>query len=53
MLIDFSGENFWSPILLIAAVLPPVYMISLKLFGHPLYEELMNIIKAIFKKVGN
>lgn len=53
MLIDFSGENFWNPILLIAAVLPPVYMISLKLFGHPLYEELMNIIKAIFKKVGN
>jgi O-antigen/teichoic acid export membrane protein len=42
--VNFSGENFWQPVLLIMIFLPIVWLISLKIFRHLLYVEIIGLI---------
>jgi len=49
-MISFESNEYWLPILIIAAVLPLVWFLSLKVFNHPLYDELINLLKGILSK---
>jgi O-antigen/teichoic acid export membrane protein len=51
-LITFDGDNYWLPILVIASLLPPVWMLSLKIFGHPLYVEIIGVLQSLLVKIN-
>lgn len=48
--IDFNGEQYLLPILSILVVLAPVWFLSLKIFRHPLYDELSRLLLSAFNK---
>lgn len=41
--VDFNTKQFWIPILAIAVLMPFVWVLSLKLFRHPLFDEIVRI----------
>lgn len=38
--VDFNTPHYWIPILVLASIMPAVWVISLKLFRHPLFGEI-------------
>lgn len=48
--VDFNSPQFWIPILTIAFVLPFVWLIALKVFRHPLFDEVEKIWRSKIKK---
>jgi len=48
--VSFESDNYWLPILTIGLVMPPVWILSLKIFSHPLYIELSGVLKSILGK---
>jgi O-antigen/teichoic acid export membrane protein len=42
--IDFEANNAWKPVGAIAVVLPPVWLLSLALFRHPLVVEIVRMV---------
>lgn len=51
LMVDFGSSNFWKPILIIAAVMPPVYLATLKILSHPLFDELFGLFKMAVQKI--
>ncbi|MDO3722583.1 oligosaccharide flippase family protein [Marinobacter sp. chi1] len=49
MLVPFDQVQSWKPVLLISLILPPIWLILLKCFGHPLYKELSSAIFSFVK----
>ncbi len=45
MSVDFNGANYWIPVLVIACVLPPVWILSLKISRHLLYQEIARLLR--------
>lgn len=43
--LPFSGPGFWQPIVAVTLVLPWVWLLSLKLLGHPLSDEVMRLLR--------
>lgn len=43
--VDFDSPQYWLPILVIAVVLPPVWLACLYLLRHPLYREVADLLK--------
>ena len=50
--VDFEASNAWKPVGIIALVLPPVWLMSLALFRHPLLAEILKAL-GLDKKLGN
>jgi O-antigen/teichoic acid export membrane protein len=50
--IAFESSNYWLPILVVAVVLPPVWLVSLKVLGHPLYVEIARLLQGILARAG-
>lgn len=48
--VDFNTPRFWIPILTIALVLPFVWLLALKVFRHPLFDEVEKIWRNKIKK---
>lgn len=48
--VDFNHADYWRPILLIALVLPVAWLLSLKLFRHPLNLEIERIWRSKVKR---
>jgi len=44
-LLPFSGPGFWQPIVAVALILPWVWLLSLKLLGHPLFDEVIRLFR--------
>lgn len=42
--VDFEAPNAWKPVGLIAIVLPPVWLLSLAVFRHPLLHEVLRML---------
>jgi O-antigen/teichoic acid export membrane protein len=49
--ISFESPEYWKPVLAIAAILPPVWLISLKVCGHPLYLEMAKLVESGFSRL--
>jgi len=52
-IIDFSEAPPWQPAILLALVIPPVWVFLLYLFRHPLYSELRGLFVSFRKKSNN
>lgn len=48
--VDFNSLQYWIPILVIGVILPVVWLASLKLFRHPLFDEVEKIWRSTIKK---
>lgn len=48
--VTFSTPKYWEPILIISLLLPLVWLGSLRLFGHPLYAELLKFLPAKLRR---
>lgn len=47
MYVDFYNENFWPAIMIICLVLPFIWLSSLRLFNHPLYDEMIGLLLMV------
>lgn len=43
--LPFSGPGFWQPIVTVALVLPWIWLLSLRLVKHPLFDEVMGLLR--------
>lgn len=50
--IAFDDSNYWLPVLTIAMVLPVVWFLALRLFGHPLYQELLKLLDGVVGRIS-
>ncbi|SET76924.1 Membrane protein involved in the export of O-antigen and teichoic acid [Marinobacter segnicrescens] len=53
--VDFESRDPWKPVAVIAVCLPPVWLLSLALFRHPLMAEILRMIgvgQKVVKKMS-
>lgn len=46
--IDFNASPAWQPVLAIAAIMPPLWFLLLRLCRHPLFEEIRRALSVFF-----
>lgn len=49
--LDFDSDASWKAILALAVIMPPVWLMSLRLFHHPLFDEVMGLITGVRRKL--
>ncbi|MTI79112.1 MAG: lipopolysaccharide biosynthesis protein [Marinobacter sp.] len=52
-IVDFSEAPPWQPAILLAVVMPPIWLILLYIFRHPLYLEFRDVFVSFRKKLSD
>jgi O-antigen/teichoic acid export membrane protein len=50
--LDFNSDPPWKVILVLAVIMPPTWLISLKILHHPLYYEVRGLISGVRTRLG-